>query len=200
MIGLCRKGLDYDGEAMWFRVERDTSRRLAALSCIIERETRRSRISSLRHGRSAEYGQGEGDTVCESERHKGTLLLCITDMRVISGYFFCRLWRAVRTRGVGGGSTREEEYIVVGVEIGMGFVEVGGVWSWGRVGRYGYIKNHKKTIKNKQAQTQERKSEQKSEAKPGKVKPSVKVVKSWSTKVNKTQNIPFKPINFQKNP
>ncbi|GKB20567.1 hypothetical protein Tco_0854490 [Tanacetum coccineum] len=139
MIGLCRKGLDYDGEAMWFRVERDTSRRLAALSCIIERETRRSRISSLRHGRSAEYGQGEGDTVCESERHKGTLLLCITDMRVISGYFFCRLWRAVRTRGVGGGSTREEEYIVVGVEIGMGFVEVGGVWSWGRVGRFAKV-------------------------------------------------------------
>ncbi|GKA77072.1 uncharacterized mitochondrial protein-like protein, partial [Tanacetum coccineum] len=50
---------------------------------------------------------------------------------------------------------------------------------FGEVSRYGYIKNHKKTIKNKQAQTRERKSEQKPEAKPGKVKPSVKVVKSW---------------------
>ncbi|GKA85288.1 hypothetical protein Tco_0806942, partial [Tanacetum coccineum] len=56
---------------------------------------------------------------------------------------------------------------------------------------YGYIKNHMKTVKNKQARTRERKSEQKPEAKPGKVKPSVKVVKSWSTKVNKTQNIPL---------
>ncbi|GJS53020.1 retrovirus-related pol polyprotein from transposon TNT 1-94 [Tanacetum coccineum] len=35
--------------------------------------------------------------------------------------------------------------------------------------RYGYIKNHKKTVKNKQARTRERKSEQKPEAKPGKV-------------------------------
>ncbi|GJV23962.1 hypothetical protein Tco_1376657 [Tanacetum coccineum] len=40
---------------------------------------------------------------------------------------------------------------------------------------YGYIRNHKKTIKIKQARTRERKSEQKPEAKPGKVKPSVKV-------------------------
>ncbi|GJY05977.1 reverse transcriptase domain-containing protein [Tanacetum coccineum] len=44
--------------------------------------------------------------------------------------------------------------------------------------RYGYIKNHMKTVKNKQARTRERKSEQKPEAKPGKVKSSVKVVKS----------------------
>ncbi|GJT35322.1 reverse transcriptase domain-containing protein [Tanacetum coccineum] len=36
--------------------------------------------------------------------------------------------------------------------------------------RYGYIKNHMKTVKNKQARTRERKSEQKPEAKPGKVK------------------------------
>ncbi|GKD99528.1 hypothetical protein Tco_1387512, partial [Tanacetum coccineum] len=43
---------------------------------------------------------------------------------------------------------------------------------------YGYIKDHKKTVKNKQARTRERKSEQKQEAKPGKVKPSVKMVKS----------------------
>ncbi|GJT51800.1 hypothetical protein Tco_0977957, partial [Tanacetum coccineum] len=57
--------------------------------------------------------------------------------------------------------------------------------------KYGYIRNHKKTIKNKQARTRERKSEQNPEAKLGKIKPSVKVVKSWSTKVNKTQNIPF---------
>ncbi|GJW82810.1 reverse transcriptase domain-containing protein [Tanacetum coccineum] len=35
---------------------------------------------------------------------------------------------------------------------------------------YGYIKNHMKTVKNKQARTRERKSEQKLEAKPGKVK------------------------------
>ncbi|GJZ58637.1 hypothetical protein Tco_0614453 [Tanacetum coccineum] len=34
--------------------------------------------------------------------------------------------------------------------------------------RYGYIKNHMKTVKNKQAQTRERKSEQKPEVKPGK--------------------------------
>ncbi|GJT22972.1 hypothetical protein Tco_0892909 [Tanacetum coccineum] len=33
---------------------------------------------------------------------------------------------------------------------------------------YGYIKNHMKTVKNKQARTRERKSEQKPEAKPGK--------------------------------
>ncbi|GJR97142.1 hypothetical protein Tco_0269316 [Tanacetum coccineum] len=44
---------------------------------------------------------------------------------------------------------------------------------------YGYIKNHMKTVKNKQARTRERKSEQKAGSqKPGKVKPSVKVVKS----------------------
>ncbi|GJV97777.1 retrovirus-related pol polyprotein from transposon TNT 1-94 [Tanacetum coccineum] len=36
------------------------------------------------------------------------------------------------------------------------------------VNSYGYIKNHMKTVKNKQARTRERKSEQKPEAKPGK--------------------------------
>ncbi|GJW12447.1 ribonuclease H-like domain-containing protein [Tanacetum coccineum] len=36
------------------------------------------------------------------------------------------------------------------------------------ISRYGYIKNHMKTVKNKQARTRERKSEQKPEAKPGK--------------------------------
>ncbi|GJR72862.1 hypothetical protein Tco_0085227 [Tanacetum coccineum] len=55
--------------------------------------------------------------------------------------------------------------------------------------RYGYIRNRKKTIKNGQARTREWKSEQKPEAKPGKVKPSVKMVKSWSAKVNKTQSV-----------
>ncbi|GJZ25501.1 hypothetical protein Tco_0569754 [Tanacetum coccineum] len=39
---------------------------------------------------------------------------------------------------------------------------------------YGYIKNHKKTVKNGQARTRERKSAQKPEAKPRKVKTSVK--------------------------
>ncbi|GJY45509.1 reverse transcriptase domain-containing protein [Tanacetum coccineum] len=42
---------------------------------------------------------------------------------------------------------------------------------------YGYIKNHKKTIKNKQARTRERKSEQKPKAKPGKVNLQYKWVK-----------------------
>ncbi|GJV70557.1 hypothetical protein Tco_1490552 [Tanacetum coccineum] len=40
--------------------------------------------------------------------------------------------------------------------------------------KYGYIKNHKKTIKNGQARTRERKSEQKPEAKPKKSQASVK--------------------------
>ncbi|GJZ05571.1 hypothetical protein Tco_0539364 [Tanacetum coccineum] len=64
------------------------------------------------------------------------------------------------------------------------------------IDKYGFMKNHNKTVKNKQARTRERKSEQKPEAKPGKVKPSVKMVKSWSTKVNKTHNIPFSPSKF----
>ncbi|GKD22975.1 hypothetical protein Tco_1224678, partial [Tanacetum coccineum] len=38
---------------------------------------------------------------------------------------------------------------------------------------YGYIKNHKKTIKNGQARTRERNSVQKPKAKPEKVKPPV---------------------------
>ncbi|GJZ44801.1 RNA-directed DNA polymerase, eukaryota [Tanacetum coccineum] len=63
---------------------------------------------------------------------------------------------------------------------------------------YGYIKDHKKTVKNKQARTREWKSGQKPEAKPGKVKPLVKVVKSWSTKEDKTQNDPNKSLNFSK--
>ncbi|GJW92966.1 hypothetical protein Tco_0172638 [Tanacetum coccineum] len=50
--------------------------------------------------------------------------------------------------------------------------------------KYGYIKNHKKTVKNRQARTRERKSKEKPEAKPGKVKPSVKSSQQWSTAVN----------------
>ncbi|GKC29500.1 hypothetical protein Tco_1036794, partial [Tanacetum coccineum] len=38
---------------------------------------------------------------------------------------------------------------------------------------YGYIKNHKKTVKNGQARTREWKSEQKPEAKPKKSQPPV---------------------------
>ncbi|GJV52696.1 reverse transcriptase domain-containing protein [Tanacetum coccineum] len=43
----------------------------------------------------------------------------------------------------------------------------------------------RKLLKNKQARTRERKSEQKPEAKPGKVKPSIKVVKSWKPREEK---------------
>ncbi|GKA48937.1 hypothetical protein Tco_0741895 [Tanacetum coccineum] len=42
--------------------------------------------------------------------------------------------------------------------------------------RYGYIRNHKKTVKNGQARTRERKSAQKPEAKPRKSQPSLKVL------------------------
>ncbi|GKE54568.1 hypothetical protein Tco_1489724, partial [Tanacetum coccineum] len=44
---------------------------------------------------------------------------------------------------------------------------------------YGYIKNHKKTVKNGQARTLERKSVQKPEAKPEKVKPLGKREGKW---------------------
>ncbi|GKD86193.1 hypothetical protein Tco_1357347, partial [Tanacetum coccineum] len=47
-----------------------------------------------------------------------------------------------------------------------------------KTGKHGQ-ENQKSTKEAK-----ERESVQKPEAKPGKVKPSVKVVKSWSTKVN----------------
>ncbi|GKC54128.1 hypothetical protein Tco_1076873, partial [Tanacetum coccineum] len=53
--------------------------------------------------------------------------------------------------------------------------------------RYGYIKNHKKTVKNGQTRTQEteeHKRSQKFKAKARKSQPSVKLVKPWSTKVN----------------
>ncbi|GJZ27479.1 hypothetical protein Tco_0571732, partial [Tanacetum coccineum] len=56
---------------------------------------------------------------------------------------------------------------------------------------YGYIKNHKKTIKNKQTRTRERKSEQKPEAKPGKVKPPVNLGQQKSITKDKIQNIPL---------
>ncbi|GJX32601.1 hypothetical protein Tco_0242456 [Tanacetum coccineum] len=56
--------------------------------------------------------------------------------------------------------------------------------------RYGYIKNHMKTVKNGQARTRERKSAQKPEAKPKKSQPSVKQSKertefAISSKINK---------------
>ncbi|GJT24024.1 reverse transcriptase domain-containing protein [Tanacetum coccineum] len=51
--------------------------------------------------------------------------------------------------------------------------------------RYGYMKSHMKTVKNGQTRTQERKSEQK----PEKVKSTVNSSQSWSTEVNKTQNV-----------
>ncbi|GKD40360.1 hypothetical protein Tco_1260567 [Tanacetum coccineum] len=55
---------------------------------------------------------------------------------------------------------------------------------WGalRSQRYGYIRNHKKTVKNRQARTRERKSEQKPEAKPEKVNPPVNLGQQKSTK------------------
>ncbi|GJV13845.1 zinc knuckle CX2CX4HX4C containing protein [Tanacetum coccineum] len=55
---------------------------------------------------------------------------------------------------------------------------------------YGYIKNHKKTVKNEQARTRESeeyKKKPKIQAEAKKVKPQsnpVKMVKNWSTKVN----------------
>ncbi|GJR91598.1 hypothetical protein Tco_0215609 [Tanacetum coccineum] len=54
---------------------------------------------------------------------------------------------------------------------------------------YGYIRNQKKTIKNGQARTRESeeyKKKPKIQSRSQKSQPSVKVVKSWSTKVNKT--------------
>ncbi|GKB65926.1 hypothetical protein Tco_0927338 [Tanacetum coccineum] len=49
--------------------------------------------------------------------------------------------------------------------------------------RYGYIKNHEKTVKNGQTRTRERKSVQKPEAFYEKVKKS----KQWSTSVKESQ-------------
>ncbi|GJZ81990.1 hypothetical protein Tco_0646984, partial [Tanacetum coccineum] len=57
-----------------------------------------------------------------------------------------------------------------------------------------------KTGKHGHENQKSTKRSQRIKAEARKVKPSVKVVKSWSTKVNKTQNIPFKPLNFQKSP
>ncbi|GKA41530.1 hypothetical protein Tco_0734190 [Tanacetum coccineum] len=53
--------------------------------------------------------------------------------------------------------------------------------------RYGYIKNHKKTVKNGQARTRERKSAQKPEAKPRKSQSSVKQSKLSQLMVNRSQ-------------
>ncbi|GJT05290.1 hypothetical protein Tco_0839752 [Tanacetum coccineum] len=59
--------------------------------------------------------------------------------------------------------------------------------------RYGYIKNHMKTVKNGQARTQERKSEQKPEAKARKSQIFSQLqsilVKQKSTTKDKTQNV-----------
>ncbi|GJV55715.1 hypothetical protein Tco_1456720 [Tanacetum coccineum] len=55
---------------------------------------------------------------------------------------------------------------------------------------YGYIKNHMKTVKNGQARTRERKSVQKPEAKPEKVKPPVNLGQQKSTKPKIFQNSP----------
>ncbi|GJR42389.1 hypothetical protein Tco_1310492 [Tanacetum coccineum] len=71
--------------------------------------------------------------------------------------------------------------------------------------RYGYIKNHKKTVKNGQARTRKQKSTQKPEAKPRKSQSLVKKSKKSQLMVNrsqpqedKTQNDPNKSLNFSK--
>ncbi|GKF06660.1 hypothetical protein Tco_0037328 [Tanacetum coccineum] len=62
---------------------------------------------------------------------------------------------------------------------------------------YEYIKNHKKTIKNKQAQTRERKSEQKQEAKPGKSNPQSKWSNHGQQKSTKSKIFHFSPSSFE---
>ncbi|GKC22885.1 retrovirus-related pol polyprotein from transposon TNT 1-94, partial [Tanacetum coccineum] len=64
--------------------------------------------------------------------------------------------------------------------------------------RYGYIKNHKKTVKNEQARTRESeeykkkpKNQSRSQKSQASVKSSQRKVNHWSTKVNKNHNIPF---------
>ncbi|GKD88400.1 putative ribonuclease H-like domain-containing protein [Tanacetum coccineum] len=52
---------------------------------------------------------------------------------------------------------------------------------------YGYIKIHKKIVKNGQARTRERKSVQKPEARPRKSQSSVKQSKESQTMVNRSQ-------------
>ncbi|GKF44923.1 hypothetical protein Tco_0131475 [Tanacetum coccineum] len=71
-----------------------------------------------------------------------------------------------------------------------GTIEVDGVTrpkTYKELDKYGYIKNHKKTVKNGQARTQERKSAQKPEAKPRKVKTLVKQLKESQIVVNQSQ-------------
>ncbi|GKB45658.1 putative reverse transcriptase domain-containing protein [Tanacetum coccineum] len=70
---------------------------------------------------------------------------------------------------------------------------------------YGYIKNHKKIVKNGQTrtrETEEHKRSQKFKAKARKSQPSVKLVKPWSTEVNpqkdKTPKLPFESLKFPK--
>ncbi|GJU89078.1 hypothetical protein Tco_1301501 [Tanacetum coccineum] len=64
--------------------------------------------------------------------------------------------------------------------------------------KYGYIKNHMKTVKNKQARTRERKSEQKPEAKAEKVKPAVKSSQHGQQKSTKPKIFHFHPPSFTK--
>ncbi|GJS08365.1 hypothetical protein Tco_0365161 [Tanacetum coccineum] len=56
--------------------------------------------------------------------------------------------------------------------------------------RYEYIRNHKKTVKNGQARTRERKSEQKPKAKPEKVNPQSISQRKGQIMVNKSQQDP----------
>ncbi|GJZ27065.1 hypothetical protein Tco_0571318 [Tanacetum coccineum] len=67
--------------------------------------------------------------------------------------------------------------------------------------RYGYIKNHKKTVKNGQTRTRESeeyKRSQRFKAKARKSQPPVELVQPWSTEVNpqkdKTLKVPFQSL------
>ncbi|GJW19002.1 ribonuclease H-like domain-containing protein [Tanacetum coccineum] len=65
--------------------------------------------------------------------------------------------------------------------------------------RCGYIKNHKRIVKNKQARTRERKSKQKREAKPEKVKPTFFLfmrTRSQSRRRRQQQTLPVVVENF----
>ncbi|GKD40419.1 hypothetical protein Tco_1260626, partial [Tanacetum coccineum] len=64
---------------------------------------------------------------------------------------------------------------------------------------YGYIKNHKKTVKNGQTRIQERKSVQEPEAKVRKVNPqSTLVKKSKSTLEDKDSKVTKQSLNYKK--
>ncbi|GKC21704.1 hypothetical protein Tco_1023854 [Tanacetum coccineum] len=57
--------------------------------------------------------------------------------------------------------------------------------------KYGYIRNHKKIVKNGQARTRESEEYKKKPKNQSRSQKSRASVKSWSTKVSKTQNIPL---------